>query len=315
MAPKVKPLVAHDGSCCCNGGDDTELYEQCVAPGCDAFESKSWYFCDELQEDGAGSLGFRRWLCAGNSGTAHRNVRAKEKGWQKWDGVSRTFGADGSPGDLPWMTANSIANGYVKVAGGGTSCRKLLIYPPPESASVELFMFDETAAPILPEDFDGDGYQARGFFLPFRELEFDATFEPVQPDCLAALRAGQALELTIAPISKQFLVRRARREALKGYEGCGDLTNQLTGEPIPDKEKHIKEHVDFMVQLAKLDYMKPDATFSVYALFSRAGDQAEFARGCLRGLTYPWEEQEEEATGEREENEEARLSRLLDEIE
>ena len=55
------------------------------------------------------------------------------------------------------MTANSIANGYVKVAGGGTSCRKLLIYPPPESASVELFMFDETAAIIRPGDFNGEG--------------------------------------------------------------------------------------------------------------------------------------------------------------
>jgi len=201
MAPKVQPLVAHDGSLCQNDVSElTRSYEQCVAPGCDAVKSKSWYFCDELQEDGAGSHGFRRWLCAGNSGTAHRNVRAKEKGWQKWDGDRRAGrGVSALRPSLPFMTANSLSNGYVQVADGGSSCRKLLIYPPPEAVKVELIMFDETQAPMRDDGEEEWGYDGDEYFLgyPFNALAFKASYEPVPPDCLAALREGQALQVTI----------------------------------------------------------------------------------------------------------------------
>ena len=84
MAPKTKPLVHnYDGFAC-------------VANGCGATTAKTWNFCDEIQEPvgstqqtakgGDGTHGYRRWLCAGNSGAAHRAVRERESGWQRWDG-------------------------------------------------------------------------------------------------------------------------------------------------------------------------------------------------------------------------------------
>ena len=75
---------------------------------------------------------------------------------------------------------------------------------------------------------------------------------------------------------------------------------------------HMKKELQHELHVAKLSIMKGDATFSLHALFYRDGEEDEdedhviFARGCLRGLTYPWEEPDAaEAT---------RLDRLLAEM-
>ena len=137
----------------------------CVAPGCGKRSAKTWYVCDTIQVDGAGRDGQRRWLCAGETGSAHRNVRTKERGWQKY--------AAKEP--LPLVPAVAMGNGLISREDVRCGPCEFVVRPPTwrPGMYMSLIIADEKTS-----DNWRDWHQATDARLVC--LCFRATTEPAQ---------------------------------------------------------------------------------------------------------------------------------------